>query len=173
MYLIKTPAGQQAFKERHGDLSQRLRSAFLLFDGTRSVTQVQEMTAALGVSMDDILMLVSKGWLEKRKSPAMAGGAEILNGVLPEKSTDSLLAPSAASPDCLQIRYQRAYPVAVSITGALGLKGFRLNLAVEAAMGYSQLAALAPRIRGAVGEAAYLTLHHELFEPDDEKSLNS
>lgn len=28
MYLVKTPEGQQAFKERHSDLSQRLRSAF-------------------------------------------------------------------------------------------------------------------------------------------------
>ena len=31
MYLVKTPEGQLAFKERHADLSQRLRSAFLLF----------------------------------------------------------------------------------------------------------------------------------------------
>lgn len=62
-------------------------------------------------------------------------------------------------------RYQQAYPLAVSITGGLGLKGFRLNLAVEAAMGYVQLVALAPRIRDAAGDKAYARLHSALFEP--------
>jgi hypothetical protein len=48
MYLVKTPEGQQAFKERHADLSQRLRSAFLLFDGRRSLMQVLEAVGAGG-----------------------------------------------------------------------------------------------------------------------------
>ena len=63
-------------------------------------------------------------------------------------------------------RYQTAYPMAVSITGGLGLKGFRLNLAVEAAMGYEQLVELAPRIREAVGNKAYEPLHKALFESE-------
>lgn len=63
MYLVKTPEGQQAFKERHVDLSQRLRSAFLLFDGRRSLLQVLEATAPMGVCKDDILALVTRGWL--------------------------------------------------------------------------------------------------------------
>jgi len=63
-------------------------------------------------------------------------------------------------------RYQRAYPLAVSITGGLGLKGFRLNLAVEAAMGYEQLVALAPRIREATGDTAYAPLREALFGAD-------
>ncbi|WHZ13098.1 MAG: putative proline-rich protein [Burkholderiaceae bacterium] len=33
----------------------------------------------------------------------------------------------------------------------MGLRGFRLNLAVEAALGYEQLMQLVPRIRDAVG----------------------
>ena len=53
--------------------------------------------------------------------------------------------------------------MAVSITGGLGLKGFRLNLAVEAAMGYEQLVELAPRIREAAGDKAYGPLHKALF----------
>lgn len=66
MHLVKTAEGQLAFKERHADLSQRLRSAFLLFDGSRSLAQVLEATSALGVSKEDILALVSKGWLAAR-----------------------------------------------------------------------------------------------------------
>jgi len=157
MYLVKTPEGQQAFKERHADLSQRLRSAFLLFDGQRSLMQVLEATSALGVVKDDILALVDRGWLAARESSAAASAS---------KSSTPYLAPAELGLDVGQKRYQKAYPMAVSITGALGLKGFRLNLAVEAAMGYEQLVELAPRIRDAAGDKAYMPLHRALFEAD-------
>ena len=158
MYLMKTPEGQLAFKERHADLSQRLRSAFLLFDGARSLEQVLAATSAMGVQKDDLLALLTRGWLVARSdSPA---------------TVETVAAP-AAKPQISAVvdaasmakRYQQAYPLAVSITGGLGLKGFRLNLAVEAAMGYVQLVALAPRIRDAAGDKAYARLHSALFEP--------
>ncbi|WP_407715395.1 hypothetical protein ACJJWD_06600 [Comamonas testosteroni] len=157
MYLVKTPEGQQAFKERHADLSQRLRSAFLLFDGQRSLMQVLEATSALGVAKDDILTLVDRGWLATRESSAAASASG---------SGSPSLAPAELGSGVGQKRYQKAYPMAVSITGALGLKGFRLNLAVEAAMGYEQLVELAPRIRDAAGDKAYMPLHRALFEAD-------
>ena len=166
MYLVKTPEGQQAFKERHVDLSQRLRFAFLLFDGRRSLLQVLESTAAMGVCKDDILVLVTRGWLATRELPAMAGDA-VAQAQLPKNTVPSL-APAKIDSDCIMQRYQQAYPMAVSITGALGLKGFRLNLAVEAAMGYQQLVELAPRIRDAAGDKAYAPLHKALFEADSE-----
>lgn len=162
MYLVKTPEGQQAFKERHVDLSQRLRSAFLLFDGRRSLLQVLEGTAPIGVCKDDILALVTRGWLATRELPAMAGDA-VAQAQLPKNTV-----PSKIDSDSIMQRYQQAYPMAVSITGALGLKGFRLNLAVEAAMGYQQLVELAPRIRDAVGDKAYAPLHKALFEVGSE-----
>ncbi|QXZ09705.1 hypothetical protein KUF54_17205 [Comamonas sp. Y33R10-2] len=168
MYLIKTPEGQQAFKERHADLSQRLRSAFLLFDGFRSLAQVLEATAAMGVSKDDVLALVSKGWLVQKEAPAMAGGAAMVAPAQVSKSAVPSLAPANVDPASTKRRYQQAYPVAVSITGGLGLKGFRLNLAVEAAMGYEQLAEIAPRIRDAVGDKAYAPLHKVLFAAEAE-----
>ena len=170
MHLVKTPEGQQAFKERHADLSQRLRSAFLLFDGSRSLAQVLEATSALGVNKEDILALVSKGWLAERELSVMPGKAELraisADAVVADRETVPALAPADAAPEGLRLRYQRAYPVAVSITGALGLKGFRLNLAVEAAMGYEQLVELAPRIREAAGDKAYGPLRKALFETD-------
>lgn len=84
------------------------------------------------------------------------------------KNTVPSLAPAKIDSDSIMQRYQQAYPMAVSITGALGLKGFRLNLAVEAAMGYQQLVELAPRIRDAAGDKAYAPLHKALFEADSE-----
>ena len=167
MYLVKTPDGQLAFKERHADLSQRLRSAFLLFDGRRSLMQVLEATSALGVNKDDILALVGKGWLATRESSVAADAAVQAHASSLSKSSSASLAAADVDPGSAQRRYQRAYPIAVSITGALGLKGFRLNLAVEAAMGYEQLAALAPRIRDAAGDKAYMSLHRALFEAEE------
>ncbi|BDB68782.1 hypothetical protein Cthiooxydans_11940 [Comamonas thiooxydans] len=167
MYLVKTPEGQLAFKERHADLSQRLRSAFLLFDGRRSLMQVLEATSALGVNKDDILALVGKGWLATRESSVAADAAAQAHASSLSKSSSASSATADVDPGSAQRRYQRAYPIAVSITGALGLKGFRLNLAVEAAMGYEQLAALAPRIRDAAGDKAYTSLHRALFEADE------
>ncbi|UUC95059.1 MULTISPECIES: hypothetical protein [Comamonas] len=168
MYLVKTPEGQVAFKERHADLSQRLRSAFLLFDGHRSLMQVLEATSALGVNKDDILALVGKGWLATRESSVAADAAAAqAHASSLSKSSSASLAAAGVDPGSAQRRYQRAYPIAVSITGALGLKGFRLNLAVEAAMGYEQLAELAPRIRDAAGDKAYTSLHRALFEADE------
>ena len=157
-----------AFKERHSDLSQRLRSAFLLFDGHRSLMQVLEATSALGVNKDDILALVGKGWLATRESSVAADAAAAqAHASSLSKSSSASLAAAGVDPGSAQRRYQRAYPIAVSITGALGLKGFRLNLAVEAAMGYEQLAELAPRIRDAAGDKAYTSLHRALFEADE------
>ena len=162
MYLIKTPEGQQAFKERHADLNQRLRSAFLLFDGARSLDQVLAATSGMGVQKDDLLGLVTRGWLVARAdSPPVAEAATTVAAAASE--TASAIAP--IDPTSMAKRYQQAYPLAVSITGGLGLKGFRLNLAVEAAMGYVQLVALAPRIRDAAGDKAYARLHSALFEP--------
>ena len=162
MHLIKTPEGQQAFKERHADLSQRLRSAFLLFDGARSLDQVLAATSGMGVQKDDLLGLVTRGWLVARAdSPPVAEAATTVAPAAYE--TAAVAAP--IDPASMSLRYQQAYPLAVSITGGLGLKGFRLNLAVEAAMGYVQLVALAPRIRDAAGDKAYARLHSALFEP--------
>ena len=64
-----------------------------------------------------------------------------------------------------KIRYQNAYPLAVQITSNLGLGGFRLNLAIEQAMGYEDLVALLPRIEKAAGQNACAKLHEILLQP--------
>lgn len=64
-----------------------------------------------------------------------------------------------------KIRYQNAYPLAVQITSNLGLGGFRLNLAIEQAMGYEDLVALLPRIEKAAGPNACAKLHEILLQP--------
>jgi hypothetical protein len=59
-------------------------------------------------------------------------------------------------------RYLAAKPIATELTASLGLRGFRLNLAVEAASGYDELLALLPKIQGAVGPNACQRLEDAL-----------
>lgn len=158
MVLVKTQAGQDAMKDRHGGLSSRQRSAFILFDGKRTMGEVLAATAAMGITQEDVQTMIAQGLL------ASAGG-----GPLPS-APETPAAPAAAAEPAAsetarpsQQRYKDAYPVATAMTAALGLRGFRLNLAVESASSFEDLAALAPKIKEAVGEAKYEPLRKALF----------
>lgn len=142
MIYVKTEAGQQALKDR-SLLSPRQRSAFILFDGKRSVPQVLEATAGLGVTSEELVQLVELGFLApSQQSVEKAAAATAHAAAVVARQEDS-----NASND----RYKKAYPIAAQLTGALGLRGFRLNLAVEGAADVDALLALFPKIREAVG----------------------
>ncbi|MBK6649115.1 MAG: hypothetical protein IPG42_05010 [Betaproteobacteria bacterium] len=154
MIPVKTEKGLSVLKDRSVRLMPRQRSAFVLCDGKRRIEEIMELTKALGVTQDDINLLFQEGLLN--------------DGLrLPEASSpdaDDVSVPiSSLSRRSRQQRYQDAYPEAIRLTASLGLRGFRLNLAVEAASGYEQLKELAPRIREAVGEQAFEPLGKALL----------
>lgn len=137
MKYTKTELGQQAFKERSPLFSSKQRSAFIMFDGEKPLEKVLHATAGLGVTQVDIDHMVAQGFLvgeEQRTIPAS-------------------LETSAGS-RTPQERYAAAMPIATQLTASLGLRGFRLNLAVEGASGYDELLALLPKIQEAVGPNA-------------------
>lgn len=153
MIFVKTQAGQQALKDRHGGLSSRQRSAFILFDGKRTLDEVLLATLSMGISATDVQLMVDQGLLE-----AMHGGKMPVLTPSVEQPVVALAERSQAE------RFQQAYPIAIELTAGLGLRGFRLNLAVEGANGYDALAHLAPKIHEAVGEAGYARLKQVLFD---------
>jgi len=136
-------------------MTPRQRSAFILFDGKRTLAEVLSATAGLGVAMPDVDHLVELGLLatEQDAAPVLQGAAVVAS---PSPATD---ASGLALP---QQRYKDAYPIATRLTASLGLRGFRLNLAVEAAADYHQLEDLVPRIRAAVGDEKCLPLERAL-----------
>lgn len=150
MILAKTALGHQAMKDRSVPLTPRQRSAFILFDGRRSRDEVLAATAGMGVAAADIDAMVAAGLLAESAGP---GGAV---APVPPAAAD---AASARTP---QQRYSEAYPIATQLTSGLGLRGFRLNLSLEAASGYEDLVQLAPRIREAVGPEKYAPLDRAL-----------
>jgi hypothetical protein len=148
MKYHKTELGQQALKDR-SLLTPRQRSAFILFDGSRDRDQVLAATASMGVTTEDIDHLVGLGFLE---GPP----------VVVETAAEASVRVAQASKLTDQERYKKAYPVAAQLTAGLGLRGFRLNLAVEGASDLAALLALLPAIREAVGKDKVEALEHAL-----------
>ncbi|MDP3825649.1 MAG: hypothetical protein Q8Q74_03795, partial [Polaromonas sp.] len=146
MIYAKTEAGQQALKDR-SLLTPRQRSAFILFDGKRSVSQVLEATAGLGVTPAELVELVELGFLTPSQQSMGKAAAATAHATAHAAAVVARQEGSDAADD----RYKKAYPLAAQLTGALGLRGFRLNLAVEGAADVEALLALLPKIRDAVG----------------------
>jgi hypothetical protein len=161
MLLIKTEAGQLAFKERSARFSARQRSMFILIDGKKSSAQLLVATAGMGVTQSDIDYMVDEGFLRLEiGSVAPSPSAVVLR---PSLAQDTVPAPlgfqgidPAAQGDGANLsdqeRYQLAKTLATKLTAGLGLKGFMLNLSVESASGYQALVDLFPQIQKAVGE---------------------
>ena len=138
MILVKTEAGHLALKDRSLGLSPRQRSAFILFDGKRSVSDV--LAAGLAVTQQDSEQMLGLGML------GIPGEGDA--GVVAPVPAQVPAAPESGRTP--QERYQAAYPIATRLTASLGLRGFTLNLQVEGATSFEELLALAPKIRAAV-----------------------
>ena len=155
MIYIKTELGQSAMQNRSLALTPRQRSTFILFDGKRSTKDVLKATAGLGVTVDDVNHLVTLGLLAASVAAPLAAVAS-----QPASGQGAGGVPSLSS----QAHYSKAYPIATRLTAGLGLRGFRLNLAVEAAGDLAELQELAPKIREAVGPEKFRELESALYD---------
>ena len=154
MLMVKTEEGHRVMKDRSVPLTPRQRSAFILFDGKRTMEDVLKATASTGVCREDLDKLVELGLLTDgapRETAAENAAAEA-----------AVAAVAHHKHRTPQERYAEAYPIATRLTASLGLRGFRLNLAVEGATSYEQLLQVAPRIRDAVGPEKYRPLEDAL-----------
>jgi hypothetical protein len=159
MRLTKTEVGKKAISDRSITLSPRQRSALIIFNGERSLDDVLTMLVSLGFTKADVDHMVSLGLLEEVNEPV------VLKPNAPIKNIDTLggfVELNEAQVNEAQSRYKLAYPLATQLTASLGLRGFRLNLAVEAAGSYSQLVQLFPKIKEAVGAEKSLNLENAL-----------
>ena len=166
MILVKTEMGLQVLKDRSVRLSPRQRAAFILFDGRRSVAEVLQASQA---QQEDVDTLVDQGLLGR--PPADFAAPAAIPAPAPAGAMPLPAAPAQASlggntgggePRSPQERYQAAYPIAAQLTASLGLRGFRLNLAVEAATTCEELTNLVPKIRAAVGPEKAAALERAL-----------
>lgn len=153
MKYTKTEAGQLAFKQRAAEISPRQRSMFILFDGNKTGEQVLVSTAGMGATQSDIDALLALGFL------AEVPGSDKANSKTATAAVSQALPPSGRSE---QERYLDGMKAVTQITSALGLRGFRLNLAAEAAANLKDLQELLPKIEAAAGAEACKPLRNAL-----------
>lgn len=151
MIVAKTEAGHQALKERSAQLTPRQRSALIMFDGKRTFDEVRGSTGATQEDLDKLLELGMVYDPAPEKTRAEADAVK--------RAAEAVERHKHRTP---QERYAEAYPIATQLTAGLGLRGFRLNLAVEAATSYEELVELAPKIREAVGPDKFAALENAL-----------
>ncbi len=154
MLIVKTDLGHQVMKDRSVPLSPRQRSAFILFDGKRTLDQVLAATVAMGVTREDVDKLMELGLLTDSAPQETAAEEAAVHAKAEAVEHHKHRTP--------QERYAEAYPIATRLTAALGLRGFRLNLAVEGVTNYEQLLEVAPKILVAVGADKYAPLENAL-----------
>ena len=159
MRLVKTELGQTAFKERSPLFSVRQRAMFILFDGKKTVADILAAAGGMGVTSADVDALLERGFLAPVAQSEPTAPPEATTLSASEASTAGAV---FASDRTDQQRYQDAKPLATRLTAGLGLRGFRLNLAVESAAGVPELLALLPKIQEAVGTKACRELERAL-----------
>lgn len=136
MIPVKTPLGQQVLKDRSIQLTPRQRAALIVIDGKRSIAGVLQSSTAEPEDIKHLLDL------------------ELITGVPAQPEAPAPQAPTGTP----QERYAAAYPIATRLTAELGLRGMRLNLAVEGATNFEDLVAVAGKIRDAVGPEKFTPL---------------
>lgn len=154
MIVSKTEAGHRVMKDRSVALTPRQRSALILVDGKRSLEQWRMDAAAAGAAVEDVEKLFELGLVQDSAPDETA--AQVAAATV---AAEAVKLHKERSP---QERYAEAYPIATRLTAGLGLRGFRLNLAVEAAGSYEALRDLAPKILDAVGPEKFTPLDDAL-----------
>jgi hypothetical protein len=154
MLMVKTEMGHRVMKDRSVPLTPRQRSAFILVDGKRTLDDVLAATAPAGVTREDIDKLFELGLIADPRPQETAAQAAAA-----QARAEAVEHHKHRTP---QERYAEAYPIASQLIASLGLRGFRLSLAVEAAVNYEELLEVAPRIRDAVGAEKYMPLDNAL-----------
>lgn len=167
MRYAKTEQGQQVIKARSEPLSPRQRTLLLLCDGARPIGEIQ---ATVGTSQADVDELLARGLIRPLEpgaangaaptkaaaQPRPAGGSPAPANAGSAPASPASASPASGSPAAEQSeadRYREAYPLATQFTSELGLKGFRLQLALESAMTLQDLSALLPRLSEALKSA--------------------
>ncbi len=171
MIYNKTERGKVALQDRASGLLPRQRSAFIMFDGKRSTADVLKATAGLGVSSADIDQMLASGWLELSSGLAtvppslnVAPPVPVSSAGVPTSAPVVSVATGVAPTLDAQAHFLKAWPIATRLTAGLGLRGFRLNLAVESAGDLAKLKELAPKIKEAVGADKFRELEIALYQ---------
>ncbi|MDE2047153.1 MAG: hypothetical protein KGJ44_01985 [Betaproteobacteria bacterium] len=145
----KTRKGMEELLVRRGNLDAALNSVLILVDGERSIAEILRLSRAAHAPADALATLVYGGYIE-RTAPAV---------ITPTKASAQSEQDAA-----FQLLYRGMVDIALN---ELGLRGIRIQLRIERAVGLQELRALAQpladavaRVRGlSAGQAALAKLN--------------
>lgn len=166
MLITKTEIGLRVLKDRSVRLTPLQRAIFVMVDGRRTIDDILSATAPMGATMDDFNVLFAHGLVADAAPEPEPVQLEQEQDAAGEEA-NAAQADERQQPLTDQERYAQAYPIAARLSSGLGLRGFRLNLAVEGARDLAALKQVAQRIRDAVGPAKFAELDHALNHEDD------
>jgi hypothetical protein len=146
MIYVKTAAGRLALKERSETMPRKYHFPFLMCDGVRDAADILAASAQHGFSSIDLYQMVQLGFIE----PA---SAEHVDTPVQQAQTAVIASENIATTVNTALLMQ-AQHLATSITAKLGLRGFRLNMAVERVNSLADLRALLPQIEETAGPLA-------------------
>jgi hypothetical protein len=141
MIYVKTAAGRQALKERAETMPRKYHFPFLMCDGVRDSADILAASVQHGFTSVDLYQMVQLGFVEPAQKNAVP---------VPQAPTVFAAAQSSSPNANAMIE---AHHLATAMTAKLGLRGFRLNMAVETASSLQDFRALLPKIEEAVGMA--------------------
>ena len=136
----------------------RQRTAFIMFDGQKSVERVLASGAALGLTQDDVDHMVAQGFLGDGSGRGAKGRRRSHQAAAAIRRWPNRQSPHSPGPLSGSPAHGR------KLTASLGLRGFRLNLAVEGAPAMTNWLALPPKIKEAVGAQACAELERTLTQ---------
>jgi hypothetical protein len=158
--VSKTALGAQVMKDRSVNLSAQQRSALILCDGKRSAEDVVRMTAAVGVTLQDVTALSELGLVTQEMPAASARPAP---GTPPATDAPAIIEGQESSSKEASVDFNAALNAAITLCSNIGFKGFGLNMALTGVDSIAKLQKLAPDIRRAAGDAKYKPLHELIF----------
>lgn len=154
MAFAKTELGQDVLKNKTIPLSPRQRAMLIMADGKKDEVELLSLTAGIGGTLEDLQGLITQGLVVRVAGvpkPVAASGP-----VEPAMPT----AKQAAD-------FQTAYKAGVALTSKLGLRGFRLNLAMESAGTLDELKKLRPQVLEAMEKAHGATMAKQIMADFD------
>ena len=164
--LKKTDKGLEALRTRDPALPKRLRTAFILFDGNKSVAQVMNLLPAspMAIELEDVFAMLQAGWLEMLTPTLSPQVPAQVVPVVPANAAAPVAPPGHI--DNPAERYQKAYAMTTALLGEMGLRGFKLQLAVEKAEGYQGMVDLLPRLKASIEPQKMQAVEKMLLAPD-------
>ena len=149
MIYVKTAAGRLALKERSETMPRKYHFPFLMCDGVRDAADILVASAQHGFTSIDLYQMVQLGFIEPASVEHVAAAP-----LQQAQDAPAAIAPENVATTLNAALFIQAEHLATSITAKLGLRGFRLNMAVERTNNLADLKALLPQIEEAAGPLA-------------------